>query len=117
MTASLGSTDFFRELRGIWIAEVSELDSLRGREASTIKRVLSSPTDRFVEKFEKHAGSYARRAVCVATTNEAAYWQDSTGARRLIPIKVGNIRIDLIEHRRLQWLAEALVEFRASARG
>ena len=107
ISAQIGTTDFQRELRGIWLAELSELDSLRGREASTVKRLLSAPSDRFVQKYALHAESYPRRAVAVATTNEAAYWQDSTGARRLVPIKCGQIRVDLIAESRLQWFAEA----------
>jgi predicted P-loop ATPase len=107
ITAPVGTTDFMRELRGVWLAEMSELDSLRGREASTVKRLLSAPADRFVQKYALHAESYPRRAVAVATTNEAAYWQDSTGARRLIPIPCGEIRCDLIADNRLQWFAEA----------
>jgi predicted P-loop ATPase len=113
ISAMVGTSDFLRELRGIWIAELSELDSLRGREASTIKRLLSAPSDRFVEKYEKHAQAYPRRAVAVATTNESSYWQDSTGARRLIPIRAGEIRLDLIESNRLQWFAEARLEYEA----
>jgi predicted P-loop ATPase len=115
ISAQIGTTDFLRELRGVWIAELSELDSLRGREASTVKRLLSAPSDRFVEKFEKHATSYPRRAVAVATTNEATYWQDSTGARRLIPIRVGNINLDIIRKERLQWFAEARHQYQAGA--
>ena len=107
ITAPIGTTDFMRELRGVWLAELSELDSLRGREASTIKRLLSAPADRFVQKYALHAESYPRRAIAVATTNEAAYWQDSTGARRLVPIACTDIRVDLIAATRLQWLAEA----------
>lgn len=107
VTAPIGTPDFLRELRGLWLAELSELDALRGREASTIKRLLSSPRDRYVEKFEKHAVAYPRRAIAVATTNEAQYWQDATGARRLIPIRADRIDVELIERDRLQWLAEA----------
>jgi predicted P-loop ATPase len=107
ITASLGTIDFLRELRGIWIPELSELDNLRGREASTIKHLLSNPCDRFVEKYEVHARSYPRRIVPVATTNESHYWHDPTGARRLIPIRTGDIRVDLIEETRDQWIAEA----------
>lgn len=107
ITAPIGTTDFMRELRGIWLAELSELDSLRGREASTVKRLLSAPRDRFVEKYQVHAEAYPRRAIAVASTNEAVYWQDSTGARRLVPITCTDIRIDLIATHRLQWLAEA----------
>jgi hypothetical protein len=107
ITAPIGTTDFMRELRGVWLAELSELDSLRGREASTVKRLLSAPADRFVQKYALHAESYPRRAVAVATTNEATYWQDSTGARRLVPISCADIRLDIIAENRLQWLAEA----------
>ncbi len=64
-----------------------------------------------MQKYENHAQSYPRRAVSVATTNEATYWQDSTGARRLIPIPCGDIRIDLIQQNRLQWFAEARHRF------
>jgi hypothetical protein len=115
ITAQIGTADFLRELRGIWIAELSELDSLRGREASTVKRLLSAPSDRFVEKFEKHATAYPRRAVAVATTNEATYWQDSTGARRLIPVSVRDIRLDLIVANRLHWFAEARHAYQTGA--
>jgi predicted P-loop ATPase len=107
ISAAIGTTDFQRELRGLWIAELSELDSLRGREASTVKRLLSAPADRFVQKYALHAESYPRRAVAVASTNEASYWEDPTGARRLIPIPCGEIRVDLIATNRLQWFAEA----------
>jgi hypothetical protein len=107
ITAPIGTADFMRELRGVWIAEMSELDSLRGREASTVKRLLSAPVDRFVQKYALHAESYPRRAVAVATTNEVDYWLDPTGARRLVPIRCGTIRVDLVAANRLQWLAEA----------
>lgn len=115
ISAAIGTTDFQRELRGIWIAELSELDSLRGKEASTVKRILSAPADRFVQKYALHADTYPRRAIAVASTNEANYWQDSTGARRLIPIKCGAINVDLIDEYRLQWLAEARARFAAGA--
>ena len=115
ITAPLGSADFMRELRGLWLAELSELDSLRGREASTVKRLLSAPADRFVQKYALHAETYPRRAVACASTNEADYWQDPTGARRLVPIACGEIRVDLIAANRLQWFAEALHLFRAGA--
>src|SRR4029077_4097603 len=58
-------------------------------------------------KYDKHAAAYPRRAVVVATTNEATYWQDLSGARRLIPIVAGRIRPELIAELRLQWFAEA----------
>jgi hypothetical protein len=115
ISAPIGTTDFQREMRGLWIAELSELDSLHGREASTVKRLLSAPADRFVQKYALHAQSYLRRAVAVATTNEANYWEDPTGARRLVPIACGDIRVDLIGELRLQWLAEARALYTSGA--
>lgn len=111
ISAPIGSTDFMREMRGLWLAEMSELDSLRASAAATIKRLLSAPSDRFVEKFEKHTIVYPRRAVAVATTNEHSYWLDATGARRLIPIKTGSIQVALIEENREQYFAEAFQLF------
>lgn len=115
VTAPIGSPDFMREMRGVSIAELSEMDSFRGREAGTAKRALSATTDRLIEKYEKHAVSYPRRAVTVGTTNEKSYWHDSTGARRLIPIPTGEIDLALIEANREQWFAEAIYLFDAGA--
>jgi predicted P-loop ATPase len=115
ISAPIGTADFMREMRGLWIAELSELDSLHGREASTVKRLLSAPADRFVEKYQTHAETYRRRAVAVATTNEASYWEDQTGARRLVPIACGEIRVDMITENRLQWFAEARVRYAEGA--
>lgn len=113
ISASIGTTDFQRELRGMWIAELAEMDSLRGKESSTVKRLLSAPEDRFVEKWQINAMSYKRRAVAVATTNETSgYWQDPTGARRLVPLKTGTIDVNLIRENRLQWFAEAAVAYK-----
>jgi hypothetical protein len=84
------------------------MDSLKGKEAATVKRLLSATFDRHVEKYQTNAVTYRRRAVCVATTNEANYWQDPTGARRLVPVRVGDIRTEQIAQRKEHWLAEAL---------
>jgi predicted P-loop ATPase len=111
ISAPIGSADFSRELRGVWLAELSELDSLRGREASTVKRILSGVKDRYIEKYQVHAVTYPRRTVFLATTNEANYWQDSTGARRLVPVKIGEIELVMIENSREQWFAEARTLF------
>lgn len=111
--AAVGTTDFIRELQGVWLAELSELDSMKGREAATVKRLLSATVDRFVQKYALHAESYPRRAIMVATTNEKLYWQDPTGARRLVAIACGRINVDLIKANRLQWFAEARVRYDA----
>lgn len=109
--SAIGTTDFAREVQGVWFADQSELDSMSGRQASTIKRVVSGVVDRFVQKFEQWAKTYLRRCVFVGATNEATYWQDATGARRLVPVECGTIDVAHIEANRLQWFAEARHRF------
>jgi len=43
------------------------------------------------------------------------YWQDATGARRLVPVKIGDINLEVIVENREQWLAEARVLFENGA--
>src|SRR5262249_41090299 len=113
ISAPIGSADFAREIRAVLIAELGELSALRGREVQQIKQALSRRYDRYVEKYERNPREYPRRCVFVGTTNDETYWHDSTGARRLIPIRVGDIRLDLIANNRMQWFAEALADVRA----
>ena len=115
ITAQIGTTDFMREMLAAWIAEFSELDALRKGEASTIKKLLSAQEDRFVQKFQLYAESYPRRAISVATTNETKYWQDPTGARRLVPVVCTAIDIDAIRALRLMWFSEAREAFNTGA--
>jgi predicted P-loop ATPase len=112
ISAPIGSADFMREIRSINLGELSELNALHGRESQTIKTMLSRTEDRFVEKYEAEPRSYPRRCVFIGTTNETQYWDDATGARRLVPVRVGAIDLRLIAENRLQWLAEALADIR-----
>ncbi len=115
VTEPLGSPNCIREIRCAWLAELTELRALVGRDAETTKSFLTRLADPLVEKWEKHVTLYPRRCVFIGTTNEHHYWDDPTGARRLVPIPCGEIRVDLIEANRFQWFAEALVEFKAGA--
>lgn len=116
VTEPLGSANCVREIRCAWLAELTELKPLVGRDAETSKAFITRRVDPIVEKWEKRVTTYPRRCVFVGTTNESRYWDDPTGARRLIPIPTGiagPIRPDLIEANRLQWFAEALVDYDA----
>jgi putative DNA primase/helicase len=112
VSAPIGSADFAREIRAVLIAELGELSALRGREVQQVKQALSRRYDRYVEKYERNPRQYPRRCVFVGTTNDETYWHDSTGARRLVPVRVGDIRLDLIRENCAQWLAEALADVR-----
>ena len=103
----VGTADFVREIRSLNVVELAELTAMLRRDAETLKQVLTRREDRLVEKWMVEPQRFPRRCVFTGTTNEAEYWSDPTGARRLIPIFCGEIRLDLIRSNRMQWFAEA----------
>lgn len=89
-TDSLGNLknkDAPENMRGKWIVEVSELESLRKSEVETVKSFLSKRVDRFREPYAKYSIDRPRRCVFVATTNSSAFLTDRTGNRRFLPIR------------------------------
>ena len=116
ITAPIGSNDFMRELRGAWLADLAELSQIKRGSVEVVKQILSRNEDRFVEKFEREARAYLRRCVFAGSTNEGTYLADTTGNRRFIPLRCGQVRPDLIEANRDQYFAEALHRVAAGER-
>jgi hypothetical protein len=113
--STLDTDNCRRELQGCWLAELAELRPLLNTNtAEQAKAFISATEDRWVEKYQSRARTYPRRFVFCATTNLATYWDDPSGARRLVPIRCGAVRLDLIEANRLQWFAEAKAALEAS---
>jgi hypothetical protein len=86
------------------------IDEFRGdtRTMDAVKTWISATNDQWVEKYEKHAGTYDRRAMLIGATNQTAYLVDPSGARRFYPWKIGAIDIDALARDRDQLLAEAV---------
>ena len=88
-TDSLGDVtkkDAAENMRGKWIIEIGELESLRKREVETVKQFLSRRVDRYRPSYGKNAADFPRRCVFVGTTNSAAFLTDKTGNRRFLPV-------------------------------
>lgn len=107
------SKDFFQVLQGRMIVEIAELDSFNRSEVQTIKRVITCRSDRYRPPYEKSPQDFNRTCILVGTTNESHYLRDSTGARRFLPVKVGEIKTDLLTQDRDQLFAEALFLYKA----
>lgn len=112
---SLGDKDAFQGLRGVWIHELAELASFKGRDATRIKSFASSPVDHYRPSYEPRVRSVPRQCVFVGTTNEREYLSDSTGARRFWPVRLGRVDLRALERDRDQLWAEADVLYRAGA--
>jgi predicted P-loop ATPase len=109
--ADLGSKDAALQVSGVWIVEISELDSLARSEIASIKAFTSRTTDRFRPPFGKRVIECPRQCVFAGTVNHTEYLRDETGARRFWPVRCGSIDIDHLVRDRDQLWAEAKVRF------
>jgi predicted P-loop ATPase len=111
--ADLGSKDAALQIRGVWIVEISELDSLARSEIASIKAFMSRTADRFRPPFGKRVVECPRQCVFAGTVNHTEYLRDETGARRFWPVLCGVIDIEALARDRDQLWAEA--KFRYSS--
>src|SRR5581483_7104435 len=94
--ADLGSKDAALQIRGVWIVEISELDSLARSEIASIKAFMSRTADRFRPPFGKRVVECPRQCVFAGTVNHTEYLRDETGARRFWPVLCGTIDIEAL---------------------
>jgi putative DNA primase/helicase len=106
--ASLGSKDASLQIRGVWIVEISELDSLARSEIASIKAYMSRTADWFRPPFGKRVIECPRQCVFAGTVNHTEYLRDETGARRFWPVLCGSIDILALTRDRDQLWAEAI---------
>lgn len=105
--ADLGSKDSALQTRGVWIIELSELDTLSRSEVTRIKSFMSRATDRFRPPFGKRVIESPRQCVFAGTVNHTEYLRDESGARRFWPVRCGFIDIESLARDRDQLWAEA----------
>jgi predicted P-loop ATPase len=103
------------QTRGVWIIELSELDTLSRSKVSRIKAFMSRTTDRFRPPYGKRLIESPRQCVFAGTVNHSSYLRDETGARRFWPIACSSIDLDSLARDRDQLWAEAKAWFDAGA--
>lgn len=113
--ADLGSKDAAMQTRGVWIIELSELDSLSHSEVARIKAFMSRTTDRFRPPYGMRLVESPRQCVFAGTVNHSTYLRDETGGRRFWPVACGRIDVDALVRDRDQLWAEAKVRFEAGS--
>lgn len=113
--ADLGSKDAAMQTRGVWIIELSELDSLSNSEVARIKAFMSRATDRFRPPYGTRLMESPRQCVFAGTVNHSTYLRDETGGRRFWPVTCGRIEIDELTRDRDQLWAEAKTRFDSGA--
>lgn len=116
-TFKVGDKDSFQQIQGVWVYEISELESFTRAEATAVKAFISSTEDNFRAPYERQNERHARQTAFAATTNATEYLKDWTGNTRFWPVACGQ-RIDLdgIASAREQLLAEAVALYRLGER-
>ena len=104
--ADLGSKDAAMQTRGVWIIELSELDSLGHAEVARIKAFMCRTTDRFRPPYGMRLVESPRQCVFAGTVNHGTYLRDETGGRRFLPVVCGRIDVEALAADRDQLWAE-----------
>lgn len=102
------------QLRGVWILELSELDSMKRSEVTTVKNFISKETDSYRPAYAPEKVAFPRQCVFCGTTNEQYFLKGRDGNRRFWVIaadsalrKTGNPREAIARDRDQLW-AEAV---------
>lgn len=103
----LASRDAAMALLGVWVLEFSEIQHLIRNEVEVIKAFLSRAVDRYRPPYGKSYVDRPRQGVLIGTTNTNDYLRDSSGNRRIWPIRCQFADADWIEANREQLWAEA----------
>jgi predicted P-loop ATPase len=110
----LSNKDAYMQIQGVWLYELSELDSLRKAENSRVKAFITSQWDNYRPPYGHRTVKRPRQGVLVGTTNEKEFLSDATGSRRFVPMTLQEGReadLNWIREKRDQLWAEAVVRY------
>lgn len=109
----VGDKDTFQMIAGVWVYEISELDSFSRSDQNSVKAFISSPEDRFRPPYARRMQTVPRQTVFMASANKLSFIQDATGGTRYWPVGVTNVNLQAIVDNRDQMIAEAKVAYEA----
>ena len=113
----VGDKDAYQLIQGVWLYEISELESFNRSEATSVKAFVSSTEDRFRAPYGRQPETHLRQVAFAATTNADEYLKDWSGNTRFWPLRIGQrIDLDAIAGEREHLFAEAQVRLSEGVR-
>ena len=110
---AIGTKDGYDILRGCWILEFGELDSVSKHDVTKVKAFLTSCVDSYRPPYLRRTIDVPRQTVFVGSTNEKEYLRDPTGNRRFWPVACGgDVDVARLEADRNQLWAEAVALYK-----
>lgn len=122
LAADVTKVDTKIALRGNWIIEMGEVDTMRKSDTSSMKAFLSAPEDKVRNPYGEFHKTYKRQCVFIGTTNDDEFLVDPTGNRRYWPVQCRARGFDKTLFDELdandgaevsQWWAEAMAAYKA----
>lgn len=115
-TLTLGDKEAYQLIKGRWIIELAELDSLSKSDTSRAKAFFTSPTDTYRPSYGRATITVPRQCVFAGTVNHGQFLRDETGNRRYWPVLCERISTLALQADRDQLWAEALRLYNSGAR-
>lgn len=105
---SPGEKDFFVEMTGKAVIELSEGQSNASVDVKKMKSIITKRKDTYRSPYGRTSTDHPRRSVFCMTTNDDDYLKDTTGDRRWWPVtSVGQADVQWVTDNRDQMFAEA----------
>ena len=108
--------DAYLHIRGKWVVELAELDSLMRAESSTAKAFFTSATDRYRAPYGRTMVEVPRGCVFAGSVNHNDYIRDASGGRRYWPVECVQLDLETLTRDRDQLWAEAVACYRRGDR-
>lgn len=91
--SALDSVKAIEQLRGVWIAEVAEMQAMkRTKDVETIKAFITSRIDTYRAPYNRRTEQRPRMCVLAGTSNPTDFLTDKTGNRRFLPVTCSKSR-------------------------
>lgn len=104
----IASKDVINVMRGRWIIEVAELDSMDRATVNALKSFFSRQSDINRLAFARREKEFKRQCIFIGSTNQNEYLKDPTGGRRFWPVKISRCDSAGVAAIRDQLWAEAM---------
>ena len=90
----LHSKDASQHLRGKWLIEVAELETMNRADTALMKKYVTRREEIYRPPYGRVEAHEPRQCIFIGTTNEDSYLKDVTGGRRFWPVICGGVDIE-----------------------
>jgi predicted P-loop ATPase len=112
-TNRLDSKEFYQDIQGRWIIELSEISGLIKAGVEEVKACLSRRDDVYRASFGRRPGPHPRQCIFIGSTNRSDWMSDVTGGSRFLPVTCSKVDLPWLKQNRDQLWSEALALYRS----